>query len=132
MISLRGHHMFCTTLFSGSGYDRDFTENMTRLIQYMQNSGKFRLVRGHDDICAHCPNRTPEGCALGTGDVARRDAAAMEVTGLALGDELGWDELAELLRNVSEEEFQHVCGDCRWQREGLCSHGLLRDRTARP
>lgn len=130
MTALRGHHMFCATLFSGSGYDRDFTESMERLIRDMQDGGKFRLVRGHDDICARCPNRTAEGCALGTEDVARRDAAALEVTGLSPGDELDWDVLGKRLRQVSEEEFQHVCGDCRWQREGLCSYALLRERTA--
>lgn len=122
--------MFCAALFSGCGYDRDFTENMSWLIENMQKGGTFKLAQGHDDICRYCPNQTAEGCALGTEDVARRDAAALEATGLAPGDELDWEGLGERLRQVSEEEFRHVCGDCRWQREGLCSYALLRERTA--
>ena len=38
-------------------------------------------------------------------------------------------ELRERLSRVSEAEFQHVCGDCRWQEMGLCSYALLKERT---
>lgn len=127
---LRGHHMFCTALFSGSGYDQAFTENMTELIQDMQKGETFRLVQGHDDVCRYCPNRKPDGCTLGTADVSCRDASALEVTGLAPGRVLDWDELRERLAQVSETEFQQVCGDCRWQKEGLCSYQLLHRRMA--
>ena len=129
MIALRGHHMFCTTLFSGSGYDRAFAENMRELIENMQKGEEVQLVEGHDSICRCCPNREPEGCALGTGDVSRRDAAALEVTGMVPGQVLDWRGLKERLEMVSEMDFQHVCGDCRWQREGLCSYPLLRERV---
>ena len=121
--------MFCTALFSGSGYDRAFTGNMTGLIEYMQKGGAIRLTEGHDDICRYCPNREPGGCALGTENVAGRDSAALEVTGFSPGQELSWAELQERLGQVTEDQFQHVCGDCRWQEEGLCSYGLLRERT---
>ena len=114
MIALRGHHMFCTTLFSGSGYDRAFAENMRELIENMQKGEEVQLA---------------EGCALGTGDVSRRDAAALEVTGMVPGQVLDWRGLKERLEMVSERDFQHVCGDCRWQREGLCSYPLLRERV---
>lgn len=129
MKGLRGHHMFCATLFSGSGYDRAFTENMSRLIEDMQKGEDFRLVDGHDDVCRYCPNREPEGCALGTEDVASRDSAALEVTGLTQGQSLDWAELRGRLRKISEADFQHVCGDCRWQKDGLCSYRLLRERV---
>ncbi len=121
--------MFCTTLFSGSGYDEPFTENMTQLIEYMQKGGRFRLVEGHDDICRYCPNRESEGCALGTENVADRDRAALEVTGFTPGRELGRTELLERLGQLKEEDFRYVCKDCRWQEEGLCSYALLRERT---
>lgn len=129
MKRLRGHHMLCTTLFSGSGYDRDFADNMGRLIRDMQDGEGFRLVQGHDGVCEHCPNREADGCALGTENVARRDAAALEVTGLAPGRELDWAQLRERLGGLSEEDFQYVCGDCRWQKEGLCSYQLLMERV---
>ena len=129
MKRLRGHHMFCATLFSGSGYDHAFAENMGRLIQDMQKGEEFQLVQGHDDVCSCCPNRDPDGCALGTDDVSRRDASALEVTGLAPGQTLDWDRLKERLGRLSETDFQHVCGECRWQKEGLCSYRLLRERV---
>lgn len=129
MRALRGHHMFCAALFSGNGYDRAFTENMAEFIEDMHKGAKFRLVRGHDDICRYCPNREPEGCALGTEDVSRRDAAALEATRLTPGMALDWAELRERLRELSKADFQRVCGNCRWQREGLCSFSLLRERV---
>ncbi len=129
MKAFRGHHMFCATMFSGSGYDQAFTENMTQTIEYMQKGGRFRLVDGHDDICRYCPNRESDGCSLGTENVSRRDRAALEVTGLSTGQDMRWTELRERLSRVSEAEFQHVCGDCRWQEMGLCSYALLKERT---
>lgn len=122
--------MFCTALFSGSGYDQAFAENMGELIKYMQNGGKFQLVQGHDDVCRHCPNREPDGCALGTENVDRRDAAALEVTGLAPGRVMGWAELRGYLGKITETDFQHVCSDCRWQKDGLCSYQLLHERVS--
>lgn len=132
MKRMRGHHMFCTTLFSGSGYDRAFAENMARLIQDMQKGEGFRLVQGHDDVCGCCPNREPDGCSLGTADVSCRDAAALEATGLVPGQVSDWNQLRERLSRLSETDFQHVCGNCRWQKEGLCSYQLLLERVTRP
>lgn len=129
MKELRGHHVFCTFLFSGSGYDESFTENMQKVIDGMKAGEPFILRQGHDSICAACPNRTPDGCALGTEDVARRDQAALSELGLAPGQELGWGRMKELLGQLDEPAFQRVCGNCRWQQEGLCSFRLLQKRA---
>lgn len=129
MKELRGHHVFCTFLFSGSGYNERFTENMQKTIDDLKAGEPFTLCQGHDCICAACPNRTPNGCALGTEDVARRDQAALSELGLAPGRELEWGRMKALLRQLDEPAFQRVCGDCRWQQEGLCSFLLLHKRA---
>ena len=130
MRELRGHHIFCTRLFSGSGYDPAFTKNMQKIVDSLQNGESFTLCTGHDQVCAACPNRTPEGCSLGTQDVARRDQAALAELGLSPGQELDWRQAAARLAGLDEEAFQRVCGACRWQKEGLCSWRLLHARTA--
>lgn len=129
MIELRGHHLFCTFLFSGSGYDESFTKNMQKIIDSLRQGEPFKICNNHDAVCACCPNRLPEGCALGTEDVARRDAAALQELGLSPGEELTWEQLVTHQEAIDEAAFQRVCGNCRWQREGLCSFELLHRRA---
>lgn len=129
MKGIRGHHLFCTALFSGHGYDAAFTANMQKLIAGLQNGEPLRLADGQDAVCACCPNRMPDGgCALGTEDVARRDRAALQVLRLKPGQQTDWQSVGERLRAVTGPEFAAVCGGCRWAREGLCSWALLQAR----
>lgn len=129
-MKLRGHHLFCTALFSGHGYDESFTKAMTAAVEVLQNGEPIELVSGPDGLCAACPNRMKGGgCALGTDDVLCRDRAAFQVLGLAAGESLSWRQAGKLLSQVTERDFQTVCGNCRWQKEGLCSQKLLRERT---
>lgn len=127
---LRGHHFFCSALFSGHGYDEAFTERMTAAIAEARAGEPLIPQAGPDDLCAACPHRLPEGgCALGTEDVLRRDLAAFAVLGLAPGQPVDWAGTRPSLAAVTPEGFQRVCGGCRWRREGLCSLGLLRQRA---
>lgn len=85
------------------------------------------LVTAADEVCSACPNRQERGgCALGREDVFRRDLAALEVLGLSSGERPTWKQAGDLLFHITERDFQRVCGDCRWQKEGLCSFSLLR------
>lgn len=130
MIPLRGHHLFCTALFSGSGYDAAFVENMTGIIEAWKDGEPVQLCQGQDAVCEACPNREPDdGCSLGTEDVRRRDRAALEALGLKPGQTLTWEQVKTRLSLVDEAGFQYVCGSCRWQREGLCSWDFLHSRT---
>lgn len=128
---LRGHHLFCTALFSGHGYDDAFTENMKDVLKQLKAGENIELTAGPDRVCSACPNSQPDGgCALGTDDVSRRDRTALEVLKAAPGERLAWREAGERLSGLTEAEFQAVCGGCRWQKEGLCSYALLRERAA--
>lgn len=125
MIALRGHHLFCAALFQGHGYNQAFTARMQAVLTALEEGEPFALCQGSDDLCAACPHRRPEGCALGTEDVLRRDAAALRVCGFEAGQELLPSQAGEQLRRVREPHWQLVCGGCRWQREGLCSWELF-------
>ena len=86
MTRLRGHHLFCVTLFQGSGYDQAFTAQMERTLAALEAGEDFTLCAGPDSLCAACPNLRPgERCAHGTSDVARRDAAACALGGCSKG-----------------------------------------------
>ena len=110
MTRLRGHHLFCVTLFQGSGYDQAFTAQMERTLAALEAGEDFTLCAGPDSLCAACPNRRPgERCAHGTSDVARRDAAALAAVGFQPG----------------QSQWGSVCAGCRWRKAGLCSWGLF-------
>lgn len=131
-MNLRGHHLFCTALFSGHGYDSAFTEAMETAIKALKAGEVLQLTSGMDELCKSCPNRLESGvCALGNEDVLYRDRAALAVLGISLGKTLSWERAQSLLARLSEDEFQRVCGNCRWQKEGLCSWQLLHQRTSR-
>ena len=99
MRDVRGHHLFCMTLFSGHGYDQAFAENMAQLIDTLQAGESFRLVLEQDSVCS-----------------------------ASAGQELDWAQARKRLAAVTEAEFEAVCQKCRWAAEGLCSFALLRER----
>ena len=121
MMRLRGHHLFCTTLFQGCGYDENFVARMQETLSALRQGAAFRVCRESDILCGACPHKTEEGCDLGTEDVLNRDDAALAAVGLAPGTELCLPEVGALLKNVTKQQWDSVCGGCRWQREGLCS-----------
>ncbi len=126
MIRLRGHHLFCLSLFAGKGYSGDFVKNMRNIQKQQETDGSFLLLERDDDVCLACPNLLPGSrCLLGTENVLDRDRAAIEVLGLAAGELYRWGEIAERLAGITEEEFEVVCGKCRWKAEGLCSREKL-------
>lgn len=65
-IPLRAHHLFCTALFQGKGYNKLFTEEMTSVIHRLNRPDtELILLSEPDNICLHCPNLKPDGkCAL--------------------------------------------------------------------
>lgn len=125
-MKLRGHHLFCTALFSGYGYSASFTQKMLETVNKLESGETAELQARADDLCAACPHKlSTGGCALGTEDVLRRDRAAFHVLGVSVGQNVSGAEAARRLLNLTEEAFQQVCGGCRWQEEGLCSWELL-------
>ncbi len=127
-MKLRGHHLFCAALFSGHGYSRGFTEKMTELTAAMRAGERIIVKTGADELCSACPHRTGAGgCALGTENAAARDAAAMNVLHLVPGAKANWEQVKSKLLLITEQEFQFVCGDCRWQKDGICSLLLLKE-----
>ncbi len=127
---LRGHHLFCAALFSGHGYNASFTAKMTAAVKAMRAGEGLELLIGPDGLCASCPNRRENGgCSLGTEDVTSRDEAALRVLRFFPGEQTSWPQVKRRLSRLTEKEFRSVCGHCRWQKAGLCSLALLRERT---
>ena len=86
MTRLRGHHLFCATLFQGSGYDQAFTAQMERTLAALEAGEDFTLCAGPDSLCAACPMVRPGQLREhGTIEGALRYAAALSEVGMLPG-----------------------------------------------
>lgn len=128
MINLRGHHLFCTTLFEGFGYSENFAKNMRITIDKFENED-IKIVQNFDDICNECPHKSENNfCANGMENVHIRDKNSLITLGIKIGDVFSKQELFEKLNQVSEDGFNSVCYHCQWGLDGLCSFEKFKNR----
>lgn len=124
MLRIRGHHLLCTALFEGNGYDSAFSIEMEKVVRCLRERPQtevFLCCGETDDLCRHCPNRNADsGCLLGTKDAESRDRNLLEAICTVSG-KFRYGELREKLRNLSEADFEQVCSACRWKEAGICS-----------
>lgn len=126
-IILRGHHLLCTRLFSGNGYNQIFTEHMKEIVArtgtdkykkfgvFPQAKG-IRLICGTDDICRKCPNlsENKQYCILGNEDVQKKDRLTLEYAGLLENGLYTLEEAERGVKQINREQFDEICGSCRW------------------
>lgn len=128
MIILRGHHLFCTTLFSGNGYDKNFVENMKYIISKLEDE-EIKIIKSHDDICKSCPNLTEDGfCRNGMDNVVIRDKNALDVLNIKENGVYTYKYLRNKLKTLSETQFNMVCHHCQWGVDGFCNYDKFREK----
>lgn len=114
---LRPHHALCTTFFEGKGYSGDFTENMERVIERLEQCDPILTIAAENDmICSHCPNSRGSSCVTEK-KVQRYDNAVLRLCGLDNRQVIRWSELKKLVREniIKPQRLDEVCGDCKWQ-----------------
>lgn len=126
ILKLRAHHLLCTALYEGKGYSKEFTDNMTEVVNRLKRGTNVELQVTPDIICSACPNALTNGkCALDKSE--EDDISCMDsiiLGGLKLKTENIYDskELRNYVKeNITDELFNKCCGECRWKKEGLCS-----------
>lgn len=123
---LRFHHLLCLPLFKGKGYSDGFSVNMQAVKDRLEGSGEaVKLVCESDMICANCPNRLPKGCKLDGQDktVSDKDRLVCELSGIEEKCGLSYFEALERLKsNMKKCDFERLCGECRWNKQGLCGY----------
>lgn len=170
-IVLRGHHLLCTRLFIGNGYDEEFAKRMGEVVTKMEldnfsDENKYEktdmitLVCKSDYVCEKCPNRVENiknnieknnkrenhkneilkeneesskernilkeyKCKLGDKDVLQKDRLVLKYLGLEENKSYTLDEIKGLVRNIKREQFEEICGGCRWNKAGYCSYEKL-------
>ncbi|HDL15578.1 MAG TPA: DUF1284 domain-containing protein [Euryarchaeota archaeon] len=53
MLKLRGHHLLCLNFFKGEGYNRNFVDNLRKVLDKAKRE-EFYIAIGSDDICIAC------------------------------------------------------------------------------
>lgn len=129
---LRVHHLLCTQLFQGYGYNNQFCLNMKNCIHLLyKEDPNVILVCEPDIICNHCPNLTKNNHCSSDESVSLTDVRNVSAKDNYLANALSLNlekptSFSTLYRLVNErmtqEVFLHSCQSCRWFKEGLCSY----------
>lgn len=141
ILTLRGHHLLCSRLFSGHGYNEEFAKRMGEVVSRtgLENykptvtyemAEKVRLICGNDYVCEKCPNLISENtevfCNLGDDDVKSKDRKTLKYAGLKENNIYTLEELQEGVDKITREQFEEICGTCRWFKGGYCSFEMLK------
>ncbi|MCK4817687.1 DUF1284 domain-containing protein [bacterium] len=123
-MNIRGHHLFCTYCFYGSGKKKaeDFfgVENAIPelLIKLRQNPDIEICVKTDlDDICEICPLRRPDGCGRSFDAAAQNkklsnwDRALLDTLELKEGDSIN-ARLLEICIREKVPDISKFCSNC--------------------
>jgi hypothetical protein len=117
------------SLFSGKGYDQEFTCYLQQLVGELADepATEFILVKGEDNICAHCPNLNDNHmCSFGNEDILQKDKQVLTILKLEHNDIYVYSDMVERIKlYMTSEAFEACCSTCRWFKSGLCSYDKL-------
>ena len=136
---LRFHHLLCLPLFEGKGYSDDFSVNMARIKERDESSEeKIEFICDFDSICAGCPNKSEKGCLLNgdgedsTENIENKDRYIMELLGAESGFTASYKTALKLaLEKINGNEFEKICGQCRWCKAGVCGFEKWRENAGK-
>lgn len=113
---IRPHHSLCLSFFVGKGYSSEFTENMSRVKEWLEKEAPtVEITMGADMICEHCPHKIKGECEASE-KVERYDSTVCRICGFSDGEALPWKEISEAAQNkiIKAGRLREVCGDCQW------------------
>lgn len=134
MRKLRVHHLFCSALYQGKGYNRQFCENMDKVAEWLwskeafdeKEERKVELIAFPDTICQACPNLKGDHCSLDDDNVVSKDAKLADALHLQIDKIYSVPELFRCVKeNMTEEIFETSCHKCEWYHQKLCSYDSL-------
>ncbi len=127
-VKLRGHHLICLQFYRGEGYDREFVENLERVVSLAKEEG-ILVVEGADDVCNHCPYMVKGRCEYREGadeEIRYLDSLATTLLKVNPGETIAWREIEEKLPEVIDGWVEKACKNCDWRE--VC-HNEVRDKS---
>jgi len=122
MLRIRAHHFLCMQGFQGSGYNREFTDNMRRVIEEIKLAPglKAEIISRCDEICSCCPHNSGGICRKSPG-AKDMDLNVMRHLDIEEGSKMKVKSIFNLVnaKLKSRSEVQSVCGLCEWKERCL-------------
>ncbi len=103
--------------FRGEGYNKDFVENLRRIIEKAE-SEFVRVVNGADDVCKKCPYNVNGICnysETSEEEVRELDELALNLLSIKVGDTVTWNEIREKIPEVIDTWKKKACKSCGWK-----------------
>jgi hypothetical protein len=116
MVFLRGHHLICLHFYRGQGYQRDFVENLERVLKHAESEG-VTVTEGPDDVCRACPYLEGSFCSYSETseeEIREMDRKALGLLSLSPGDNALWQGIKEYLPEVLPVWYDSFCSSCHW------------------
>lgn len=112
---IRAHHGMCFSFFQGKGYSGEFTENMWKMKEKLEQNPTVVLLQETDDVCACCPNNR-QGRCTSLEKAAAYDRQVLVRCGLTAGTSIGWLDFERLVQEniLAPGRREEICGDCEW------------------
>lgn len=121
MLFLRGHHLICLHFFSGEGYNREFIENLGRILARADEEA-IEVSPGVDDVCNACPSLKDSLCQYkidAEKEIRHLDETALGLLDLSPGETITWKKLQERIPVIFRRWSRMICRECGWF--GTCS-----------
>ena len=113
MMQIRAHHLLCMQGFQGYGYNQEFVDNMTMVVDRLRGEPDtvIEIVDRCDDICAHCPRNENGTCNR------KADRRVLKRLRLKPPAQMEIGKGFELVNSLfsSKKDLKKICGDCEWQ-----------------
>lgn len=116
-MNLRPHHLLCIQIFTGHGYNADFTAHMKSIVSELTENPKAEITvtQGCDELCKMCPNNI-NGVCNSLEKVALMDSDVLDICNLTYGENVLWTKASEKAMELifETEMFNNICACCQW------------------
>ena len=110
----------CLAYFEGKGYSDDFTENMQKMLEFLEKDAMVELTVAGDKICSVCPN-LEAGICVSAELVKSYDNKVLKLCGLKAGEQISFRKFVDCVQEkiLDSGKREEICGGCQWNE--ICS-----------
>ncbi|KZX15895.1 hypothetical protein MBCUT_12210 [Methanobrevibacter cuticularis] len=142
IITLRAHHLICLQGYRGYGYDKNFKENLEKILNKLKEENvEVIITDSNDDICEYCPNLKKNLCHLGISSenssylhdpcdkeieksnekIVKMDLAILKKTKIEKKKKYNVFDLFNIVNNkfMNIEDLKDICINCSWMEKCL-------------
>lgn len=125
-IKIRAHHLMCLQGFQGLGYDCEFTKNLAKIIEEIEEEDtvELEIISECDAICSCCPQNNDGRCQKRSDSQQKVKNTDIRVLGKLdlkegkIGRAKDFLSLANTKLKSSSDAYD-ICSNCDWTRNCL-------------